>query len=236
MCLYIVLVRVFGLVGTGKILSCVNCHCPASPTPLILVSDIGNSCVVSGAFASVMALEPCASKSSIFNLPVSFVNIHVQITPNNAIVPHTPNTRRRPLSPLGPVVLPKASNSGFNAAAPKAAPNFPLAALIPWQVAFAEVGKASAGITNVVVLGPKLEKKKVKPAETQEMHTIDHGNGTYTFIYVYSPYRNTKAPVALALMGSSAIASIPNNIAIIRKPNHCILRRPMRSMAQMATK
>jgi hypothetical protein len=40
----------------------------------------------------------------------------------------------------------------------------PEAAEIPWHVAFARVGNASAGMTKVLVLAPKLEKKNVKPA------------------------------------------------------------------------
>ena len=56
--------------------------------------------------------------------------------------------------------LPKVFIMGMKIATPTAAPNFPAAALTPWQVERIAVGKLSVGITNVVVFGPKLQKKK----------------------------------------------------------------------------
>lgn len=46
---------------------------------------------------------------------------------------------------------------------PTIAPNFPAAPDIPWHVDLNLAGKSSAGIINVVVLGPKLLKKKINP-------------------------------------------------------------------------
>ena len=44
---------------------------------------------------------------------------------------------------------------------PMMAPALPVAAQIPWPVAFQLVGKSSAGTMKVVELGPQLAKKKV---------------------------------------------------------------------------
>jgi hypothetical protein len=49
-----------------------------------------------------------------------------------------------------------------NPNAPTIAPSFPDADDIPWQVDRNLAGKISAGTTNVVALGPKFAKKKVK--------------------------------------------------------------------------
>jgi hypothetical protein len=61
------------------------------------------------------------------------------------------------------------------AAAPSAAPDLPDAAEMPWHVALARVGNASAGITKVLVLAPKLEKKKVRPAASQQLRSTRPG-------------------------------------------------------------
>ncbi|KAH0459028.1 hypothetical protein IEQ34_011842 [Dendrobium chrysotoxum] len=49
-----------------------------------------------------------------------------------------------------------------NPTEPMIAPTFPAAPAMPWHVHRNRAGKSSAGTMKVVVLGPKLEKKKVK--------------------------------------------------------------------------
>ena len=67
-----------------------------------------------------------------------------------------------------PVWYPGSSRAGFGSCAtivkqkaPKIAPSFPTAADMPWHVVRKCVGNISAGTMNVVVFGPKLQKKKV---------------------------------------------------------------------------
>nr|ACR36661.1 unknown [Zea mays] len=51
---------------------------------------------------------------------------------------------------------------------PTMAPSFPDAAEMPWHVDRSLAGKISAGTMNVVALGPKLAKKKVRPYMTMK--------------------------------------------------------------------
>ena len=54
------------------------------------------------------------------------------------------------------------SSTGITAV-PSAAPSLPAAALMPCAEARMEVGNSSLGMTNVVVLGPMLQKKNDRP-------------------------------------------------------------------------
>lgn len=77
------------------------------------------------------------------------------------------STKREFLTPM-PVGYPWSVLAGFwywakyrNPNEPTIAPSFPDAAEIPWHVDLSLAGKISAGTTKVVLLGPKLAKKKV---------------------------------------------------------------------------
>lgn len=89
----------------------------------------------------------------------------VQMKPNMLTTPNTSNEFLTPIPAWYPASV--LLGSWFcakykNPNEPTMAPSFPDAEDIPWQVDLNLAGNISAGTTNVVALGPKFAKKKVR--------------------------------------------------------------------------
>mmetsp|Transcript_16632 Transcript_16632/g.29599 ORF Transcript_16632/g.29599 Transcript_16632/m.29599 type:complete len:176 (-) Transcript_16632:762-1289(-) len=103
-----------------------------------------------------------AASNSSSSTTFSVVKKYVNRAPTMHTTPQPASTDSRPNS----------CSHGEKATTPMTAPSFPAAAEIPWQVARMSVGYTSAGSTNVVVFGPKFEKRKVKPKHISIHHLI----------------------------------------------------------------